>query len=221
MQAIAMIASKTMLAIVEEDTIYTIASLSIEEVGIDPSEEKPVMYFEEIDKGMVLNKTNASTLAKLFGDDYEQWAGNRVVLHVVETDFKGKQVKALRVREKKLAKGTPQPKKSAPVQAPLDTGNTVADDNFGIVTQPSAIAVSDEQKAEVVTLKTEMAKLTGVAGETQQVRALLQRAGKCCTDRQIKWNPAPKLKSIGDAIDMLIAMVAACEENDSVFALPF
>jgi hypothetical protein len=61
-------------------------------------EAKPVIYFSEVAKGMVLNRTNANVLTDLYGDQIESWTGQRVTLCAVEVDAFGKLQKALRFR---------------------------------------------------------------------------------------------------------------------------
>jgi hypothetical protein len=51
-----------------EDVSYTIQGLELEEVGSD-QEDKPVLYFKESDKGLILNKTNFKTIASICGQD--------------------------------------------------------------------------------------------------------------------------------------------------------
>ena len=46
---------------------------------------------------LTLNTTNARTLAELFGDDSDGWAGKQIVLFASTTDFSGKQVGCLRI----------------------------------------------------------------------------------------------------------------------------
>ena len=46
-------------------------------------ELKPVVYFDEYPKGVILNKTNAKALVKVFGDDEMLWPGKRVVVTTV------------------------------------------------------------------------------------------------------------------------------------------
>jgi hypothetical protein len=61
------------------DTVLTITKCSIEEVG-QGQEEKPVLWFAEVDQGLILNKTNANTVADLFGDETTQWTGKKIAL---------------------------------------------------------------------------------------------------------------------------------------------
>lgn len=77
------------------DEVFTMESLKQEELG---DEAKPVVHFEEIDKGLVLNRTNANTIASLYGQDTENWVGKQITLFATEVDFRGQQTLATRVR---------------------------------------------------------------------------------------------------------------------------
>lgn len=74
----------------------SISHVEMEEVGV--GEHKPVLYFQGKQKGMVLNKTNASMLVTLFGDNTDNWAGQPIELFSIHTEFQGKPVEGLRVR---------------------------------------------------------------------------------------------------------------------------
>jgi hypothetical protein len=67
----------------------------------EEDEEKPVLYFEEYEKGLVLNRTNAKTIQNLYGDDTAEWAGKRVQLTAVDVDAFGQVQRALRISPKK------------------------------------------------------------------------------------------------------------------------
>lgn len=65
-------------------------------------QSKPVMFFKELPKGLVMNKTNWGICTKLFSsDDSDDWNGQRVALNVIETVAYGEAVKSIRVSEKK------------------------------------------------------------------------------------------------------------------------
>jgi hypothetical protein len=82
---------------VEEPLTVTIKSASIEELGED-KDEKIVVLFEELDRGLVLNRTNADYLSMICNsDDTEDWPGTRVGLFVQPVSFKGKLVDSIRV----------------------------------------------------------------------------------------------------------------------------
>lgn len=85
----------------DDDMVLTIRAVEIEEVGQgDDAEHKPVVYFNETEKGMVLNKTNADAISKLHGPETDGWVGKAIALFATEVDFAGKQTLALRVRLK-------------------------------------------------------------------------------------------------------------------------
>jgi arabinogalactan endo-1,4-beta-galactosidase len=73
----------------------TMSHVDMREVGGEP---KPILYFQGKEKGMVLNKTNASKIAEMFGDDTDDWAGGEIILYEAMVDYQGKTVAALRVR---------------------------------------------------------------------------------------------------------------------------
>lgn len=88
--------------IADEDTqtaVVVIDRVEMAEVGQD-QQEKPVVYFEGIEPGMVLNKTNATSISKLLGNDTDEWTGKAIGLFTTEVDFSGQQVLAIRVRLK-------------------------------------------------------------------------------------------------------------------------
>jgi hypothetical protein len=71
-------------------------------------ETKPVIFFVEHEKGMVLNRTNAKTLEDLFGTDTDNWISERVVLAAVEVDAFGETKPALRFKKETPAMSRPE-----------------------------------------------------------------------------------------------------------------
>jgi hypothetical protein len=74
--------------------------VEMDKIGDD---RKPILYFRGKEKGLVLNKTNANSIASAYGDDMDDWMGKEIILFPTMTDYQGKQVEAVRVR-------APQPK---------------------------------------------------------------------------------------------------------------
>jgi hypothetical protein len=72
-----------------------ISHVEMKEIGGEP---KPILFFVGKEKGMVLNKTNASKIAEIFGDETDGWQGGEVVLYEAMVDFQGKTVAAIRIR---------------------------------------------------------------------------------------------------------------------------
>ena len=68
-----------------------------EEIGQN-KDKKPVMYFAKVQKGLVLNKTNATQIAATHGDQMESWSGREIELFSMMVPFQGQNVAAIRVR---------------------------------------------------------------------------------------------------------------------------
>lgn len=82
-------------------------------------DKKFILYFAGKEKGMVLNKTNWNNIAKVYGDESDDWAGQEIVLFEAMVDFQGDTVPSIRVRGPSR---TPPPK-NAPVTASSDAPN--------------------------------------------------------------------------------------------------
>jgi hypothetical protein len=65
-------------------------------------EVKPVVYFLEQEKGMVLNRTNAGTLTALFTPETEKWVNQRVVLGTEIVTAFGQSKPALRFKNEEV-----------------------------------------------------------------------------------------------------------------------
>src|SRR5678815_4392698 len=81
-----------------QDVNVTIAGIKVEGVGTD-EEQRPVLYFQGMTKGMVLNRTNARRIEQLYGAETESWVGRPVTLYPSETEFGGDTVPCIRVRQ--------------------------------------------------------------------------------------------------------------------------
>lgn len=69
--------------------------------GESGTAEKQILYFVESKKGMVLNKTNAKRIARLFGPETNDWQGQVIELYTEKVKAFGETHNALRVREAK------------------------------------------------------------------------------------------------------------------------
>lgn len=103
------------------------ATLTIREVGQErigqgkDAADKFVLYFVDEDRGLVLNKTNVGTIAKLHGDDTDDWIGKDVTLFATEVQFQSEMVEAIRVRSKPPRRpGQKAAKPTAPAEAVTD-----------------------------------------------------------------------------------------------------
>ncbi len=91
------------------------------------NEEKPVCFFVGKDRGLVLNRTNADTIAASLGDDTATWNGATVVLFATTTSYGGRTVPCIRVKCPRPAPQTQQPATAPP---PQETG-IAADETSG------------------------------------------------------------------------------------------
>ena len=66
----------------------TIAKVTIEEFTNDGEKQnKPIVHFKEAIKPLVANKTNVNILAKLCGDDTDDWTGKPIGLRMELVSF--------------------------------------------------------------------------------------------------------------------------------------
>ena len=67
-----------------EQPVFTVLSLRTEEIQNPEGaiEKKPVLRFKDTGKGLILNRTNAETIAGLYGSEVESWIGKRLFLFV-------------------------------------------------------------------------------------------------------------------------------------------
>lgn len=81
--------------------VFTILTVNMEMIGQgSDAEEKPIVFFDETDQGLVLNKTNANMITELLGtDETNGWKGKRICLYPTRVQFGSKMVDSIRVKE--------------------------------------------------------------------------------------------------------------------------
>jgi hypothetical protein len=85
----------------ESDLTLTIKECKMEKFE-QTGDEKPALYFTEMDKGLIVNKTNWKRLVEETGEeDSDNWPGKKVTLTIVEAEFKGDVVSAIRIKKTK------------------------------------------------------------------------------------------------------------------------
>lgn len=82
-----------------KDTVVTIKDVGFAKVG-EEKEDKGTVTFEEFPRSMVLNRTNLKRIINQHGNDTDKWIGEAISLYASETDFGGRTVPCIRVREK-------------------------------------------------------------------------------------------------------------------------
>jgi hypothetical protein len=111
------------------DVVVTIASIEPRaelQMRGGKHESKPVVSLRGTEKLWVLNKTNATTIAKLYGCEAMKWIGQRVTLYGTKVSCGGAQVDAIRVRDR-----LPEEKHSATKQAKMVSRDDSSEDLNG------------------------------------------------------------------------------------------
>lgn len=93
------------------DLTVTIKTVEMVEMGQGADKErKLLLMFKGMDKGLVCNKTNATTISKVLGtDDTDEWEGQRIILKAMEVSFGNEMKMAIRVGLKKPAPAGAKP----------------------------------------------------------------------------------------------------------------
>lgn len=108
---------------VDGETLVVIKELVFDKMKDEDGrdEEKPVLLFKGVEKGLVLNKTNAQRIAEQHGDETDLWPGKRITLTTESVTAFGKTQWAIRVKPERPATG----KGIKPVVAAEDEEPTV------------------------------------------------------------------------------------------------
>jgi hypothetical protein len=110
---------------------HTIRKVVMEEVGKD-RQEKPVIYFRQIQLGLVLNRTNAARLSASLGDETDAWVGKTIVVETEQVPMRGQIVNSIRVRVDGKFREERRPptlvESQIAAQQPLDDDPDLADD---------------------------------------------------------------------------------------------
>lgn len=69
--------------------------------------KKPVVWFVEAKKGLVINVTNAKIIVALYGDETDGWTGKSIAIYPTRVKAFGEMQDCIRVREELPA--TPKP----------------------------------------------------------------------------------------------------------------
>ena len=104
----------------------TIDRLHLEKVG-PQQEQKPVLTFRKASKSMILNRTNAMTIAKLYGDNSDGWAGKSIVLYATEVRAFGSVHSVVRVEATIPPAAKPPTTPNQPPENQLDDLDDVID----------------------------------------------------------------------------------------------
>ncbi len=112
---------------ITQPLLVTISGLAQEEVG-QSRDRRPVLYFSELAKGLILNKTVYIEIANHLGqEDTDNWRGGKIQLVRGMTQFQGKPIACIRTRSVTVPPPAPAASPFAapsgrPPFAPLQSG---------------------------------------------------------------------------------------------------
>jgi hypothetical protein len=104
----------------DREVSVTITKVALEDVG---DETKPVAYFKDKEKGLVLNRTNWDRISLAAGsDETEDWPGVSVVLYTEPVTYNGKTGPAIRVKavRQRPASQQQEPRAAEPKRSNMD-----------------------------------------------------------------------------------------------------
>ena len=106
----------------EGSQTVTIEKVGLEDVG-PTKETKPLVYFSEFHQALVLNKTNARSIARALGsEEFDDWISRKIALYRADVEFQGEMLEGIRVKAAK------QPEQKAAVGAAKTKTVTVPSD---------------------------------------------------------------------------------------------
>lgn len=80
----------------DDDLTLTIKGIIEADMG---DEHKPTLTFKEDKRRLVLNKTNAKSIAAIHGDETDSWGGKQITLYASTCDYRGDNVECIRIRK--------------------------------------------------------------------------------------------------------------------------
>lgn len=89
-------------SLLSKPTVLTMTGVANETVPVpstNKTKEVVTLSFKETDKRLILNKTNARTIAKLFGGETDGWLGKPIELYSEAIKAFGQMHNAVRVRK--------------------------------------------------------------------------------------------------------------------------
>jgi hypothetical protein len=167
----------------------TIRSVTLEDMQSHDNKTvtKPVAWFTNAAKGLVLNRTNTMIIADLYGPETDAWAGKRITIYATKVRAFGKMEDAIRVREEKPAPtGSPLGAPAA-ASAPADeddaaAGLPTADASIWDTATPSSKSPDDASPAQLLRLTRLMAQAYGTDWGRYEAECA-QQASKGAVDR--------------------------------------
>lgn len=155
-----------------KDWTLTINSVKVEQLVMvgGAKKTKPVISFSETKKKLVLNKTNADSIASMYGAEASKWVGKRITLYPAKALFGNQTVDAIRIREKepppkgkgKAPAAPPEPSEPAQPPQPQELDADALYETLCV--EIDKLGVQSEQRA-IEGIKAEINQLSSVLGD--------------------------------------------------------
>jgi hypothetical protein len=132
----------------------TIRSVTLEDMQSHDNKTvtKPVAWFTNAAKGLVLNRTNTMIIADLYGPETDAWAGKRITIYATKVRAFGKMEDAIRVREEAPPATAPAPAIAPPDEDDAAAGLPTADAGIWDTSGPSGKSPDDIGPAQLLRL---------------------------------------------------------------------
>lgn len=129
-----------------EDVTVTIDFVVREQItGTGGKKEECTVAHLKGAKPFILNATNCKTIAKLYGNFIEDWAGRQITLFATTTKMGGETVECLRIRPKVMVRTIP-----AITDARLEKAmESIAAEQYTVEQLLANFALTDEQRARL------------------------------------------------------------------------
>ncbi len=109
----------------EEGMVLTIKEITVERM--QDGAEKPIASFVEKGvKDLIINVTKWNTLAKLYGDESDDWHGKKIAVRPGEVKFKGELVACIDVSSRKPGELKPTNGKRPTAKGTLEAEKAIA-----------------------------------------------------------------------------------------------
>lgn len=90
-----------------KEPVVVISAVKREAVG-SKQDMKPCVYFKNVQKALVLNKTNANRITQIAGSGItEDWIGVSVKLYSTQVEYQGELTDAIRIKPVQASKQNP------------------------------------------------------------------------------------------------------------------
>src|SRR5262245_59123705 len=128
------------------EPVLVIKTTKYEPVG-QARQMKAVVYFERVEKGLVLNKTNANRITQISGSGVtEEWVGVSIKLFATQVEFQGELTDAIRIRPPQPSRTNALRPAPIPPEAPaqLDSMMPSSDAFSDADVEPARETLSDD-----------------------------------------------------------------------------